>query len=100
MPMEISYEKTACIGFGYATQADAFQSGREASQMAKSELPEGSVDLAVAIGPANIQFTDFIEGVRLVTGESKLVGLPSPWILSSDSMAAHPRFVLLLQAPA
>jgi hypothetical protein len=96
--MEISREKTACIGVGYSTLADAFQAGREAAQMAKRQTPDSTADLAIAVGPADIHFRDFIEGVRLVTGEGALVGLPTPWVLLSEAPNARARTVLLIQA--
>lgn len=96
--MEISHEKTTCIGFGFSTLADAFQAGREAAQMAKTQTPESSADLVLAVGPADIHFKDFIEGVRLVTGESTLLGLPAPWVFLSEAPNTRSRTVLLLQA--
>jgi len=96
--MEISHEKTTCIGYGFSTLADAFQAGREAAQMAKSQTPDSPVDLALAVGPADIHFKDFVEGVRLVTGENALVGIPAPWVFSTEAPNPRSRTVLLVQA--
>src|SRR5262245_14547967 len=96
--MEISHEKTTCIGYGFSTLADAFQAGREAAQMAKSQTPDVPIDLAIAASPSDIHFKDFIEGVRLVTGENTLVGVPTPWVFSSESPNTRSRVVLLLQS--
>jgi hypothetical protein len=95
--MEISHEKTACIGYGFSTLADAFQAGREAAQMAKSQTPDSPANLALAVGPADIHFKDFIEGARLVTGGNALVGIPAPWVFSTGAPNARSRAVLLLQ---
>jgi hypothetical protein len=98
--MEISHEKTTSIGYGFSTLADAFQAGRDAGQMAKSQLPDAPLDLAVAVGPADIHFKDFIEGVRLVTGEKTLLGLPGPWVIATDAPGTRARAVLLMQSEA
>jgi hypothetical protein len=96
--MEISHEKTTSIGFGFSTLADAFQAGREAAQMAKSQTPDMAIDLALAVGPADIHFKDFVEGVRLMTGENALVGLPAPWVFATDAPNSRTRAVLLLRS--
>lgn len=96
--MEISHEKTTCIGFGFSTLADAFQAGREAAQMAKSQTPDSPIDLALAVGPADIHFKDFVEGVRLVTGENALLGISAPWVFSTEAPNPRSRTVLLIQA--
>ena len=96
--MEISHEKTTSIGFGFSTLADAFQAGREAAQMAKSQTSDMPIDLALAVGPAEIHFKDFVEGVRLVTGENALIGLPAPWVFATDAPNSRTRTVLLLRS--
>jgi hypothetical protein len=95
--MEISHEKTACIGYGFSTLSDAFQAGREAAQMAKNQIPDAPANLALVVGPGDIHFKDFIEGARLVTGENALVGIPAPWVFSTEAPNARSRAVLLLQ---
>ena len=74
--METTLENQTYIGMGFANLVDAFQAGREAAQMAKRELPDrATVDLVLALGPDSAHFQDFVEGVRLVSGEEKLIGI-------------------------
>lgn len=95
--MELTFENTTHIGLGHATQADAFQCGREAAQMAKHQLPAHIGDLVLVFCPSGIHFKDFIEGVRLVTGEDKLIGVPVDWVLSNDLPSLDACVVLVLQ---
>ncbi len=93
--MEIQNEKMTRIAVGVATTSDPFQSGREAAEAARNALPEGPMDMAIATGSGDASFKDFLEGVRLVVGENALIGIPAPWIRSTD--AADNRLVLLVQ---
>jgi len=86
------------IGLGYSNLADAFQSGREAAQMAKSELPSAPFNLVLALGPSNPHFQDFIEGVRLVTGEEALIGIPTQHVFTNDFISPDAFVVLILQS--
>ena len=85
--MDNRTESAIHIGLGFANRADAFQSGREAAQMALSQVPEGIPELVMVFGPGDAHFQNFIEGVRLVTGEETLVGVPVRRILSPDVSA-------------
>lgn len=95
--MDLTFEKSTHIGLGFANQADAFQSGREAAQMAKSQIPPHENDLIFAFCPSGIHFKDFVEGVRLVTGEDKLIGIPVDWVLSNDLPSLGSCLVLIAQ---
>lgn len=86
------------VGVGYATQPDAFQSGREAAQMAKGQLPEGVLDLVLVFGPPGSRFKDFIEGVRLVTGEEALVGVPADLVFTTEGAPSGEGVVFAVQA--
>jgi hypothetical protein len=97
--MDIILEETLHIGQGRASLADAFQCGREAAQMAKSQLPDGPLDLVLVLAPATIHFQDFIEGVRLVTGEETLIGLPTSNVITADLLISEPCHVLIFQTP-
>lgn len=96
--MEIQHDKMTRFSIGQTDTADAFQSGREAAEAARAGLPAGPVDLALAIGPNDPTFKDFIEGVRVATGENMLVGIPVPWVRSTTAGAR--RIVVLLQGQA
>ncbi len=86
----------AAIGYGH--QADSFQRGREAAQTAKSQLRSGPADLVLAFGPDNVHFKDLIEGVRLVTGEEALIGVPVRRVISKDAINSEASVVLALQS--
>ncbi len=96
--MDTALEKSTCVGLGYASRADAFQSGREAAQMAKGQLPDGPFDLVLAFGPSTIHFKDFVEGVRLVTGEECLLGIPTARVLAGNQAPPENCAVLILQS--
>jgi hypothetical protein len=66
--------------------------------MAKTQTPDSATDLVLAVGPADIHFKDFVEGVRLVTGEQTLIGIPAPWVLLSEAPNTRSRTVLLIQS--
>lgn len=95
--MELTFDKSTHIGLGFANQSDAFQCGREAAQMAKSQLPDQENDLVLALCPSGLHFKDFVEGVRLVTGENKLIGIPVEWVLSNDLPSIGSCVVLIAQ---
>lgn len=96
--MNLALDKTTRIGLGHAAHADAFQGGREAAQMAKSQLTDSKLDLVLAFGPGNVRFKDFIEGVRLVTGENNLIGIPVGHAVSTEQTSPDSCFVLILQS--
>src|SRR5688500_15904190 len=98
--MDLTLDRSTHVGLGYAAQADAFQSGREAAQMAKSQLPDGRLDLAVVLAPGNVHFKDFVEGVRLVTGDETLLGVPVTQTLSTEHTSPDACLVLLLRFAA
>lgn len=95
--MEPTLTAPSLVGLGYASQADAFQRGREAAQMAKSHTSANQIGLALAFGPNNRKFDDFIEGVRLVTGEDALLGVPCDRVFLPDHEAVDVGLVVLLQ---
>ena len=95
---ENQIEKSTRIAVGHAATADPFQCGREAAEAARAQLPDATPDLVLAIGPSDASFKDFIEGVRVVAGESSLVGLPFPWVRSTD--ASGNGLVVLLSGSA
>src|SRR5262245_40595008 len=66
---ETKPDASTCIGMGYASRPDAFQSGREAAQMAKRQMPHGHMDVVIVFAPDNVRFKDYVEGARLVMGE-------------------------------
>lgn len=68
--------------------------------MAKAQLSENAMDLVLAVGPTNAGFKAFIEGVRLVTGEQTLIGLPSSNALLIGSSVVTSPFVLTLHSPS
>jgi hypothetical protein len=82
---EFQLEKSTRIAIGHAATADPFQCGREAAEAARAQLLDITPDLVLAIGPSDASFKDFIEGVRLVAGESSLVGIPVPWARSTEA---------------
>jgi hypothetical protein len=96
--METSSERDINLGLGFATLADSFQSGREAAQMAKRELnsPE-RVNLVVAFGPSSIQFSKYMEGVRLVSGSDDMIGVPTPKIVMNAILPPESGLVAALQ---
>jgi len=93
--MDIQHEKLTRIAIGHAATTDPFQSGREAAEAARVRLDGGEPDLVLALGPTEGSFKDFIEGVRLAVGESSLVGIPVPWVCSTEGSDGP--FVCLLQ---
>lgn len=66
--------------------------------MAKSQTADMAIDLTLAVGPSDIHFKDFVEGVRLVTGENALIGVPAPWVFATDAPNSRTRAVLLLRS--
>ncbi len=80
---------------GMAHHVDAFQGGREAAQAAKQLLNSGSIHLAIAVGPGDVHFQDFIEGTRLVIGEESLVGFPSTQVVTNNSTSSDVSAVFL-----
>jgi hypothetical protein len=97
--MVIHAQGTSRVAMGFATHVDAFQGGREAAQMAKSQLPTGNTDLVLVFGPAQPRFQELIEGVRLVTGEDKLIGIPTSRIISTNLTHPDSFLVLMVQSP-
>ncbi len=97
--MDLTLDKSTHVGLGFATHSDAFQCGREAAQTAKSQLPDGNVDLVFVFGPGNVRFKDFVEGVRLVMGEETLVAIPSDHVISNETQVADACMVAALQLP-
>src|SRR5688500_13591475 len=98
MPPDIQNEKITRIAIGQSTTVDPFQSGREAAENARSQIAAGEIDLAIAIGPSDGPFQDFIAGVRPAVGESTLIGLPMAWVRSSAGKGE--RLVVLMQGQA
>jgi hypothetical protein len=98
--MELTFDKSTHIGLGFANHTDAFQCGREAAQMAKNQLPLDETDLVLVFCPTGIHFKDFIEGVRLVTGEEKLIGIPVDWALTNDLPSIGSCVVVIFQLPS
>jgi hypothetical protein len=92
-------ENKTLVVLGHARQADAFQCGREAAQMAKSQLHNSPPSLVLAFGPDNLRFKDLIEGVRLVTGEDALIGIPAHRVLSREFSSHDSAVVLMIQSP-
>ena len=96
--MDTVLSRSTTLTFGHSNQKDAFQCGRESAQMAKSQLPDSKFDLILAVGPSSAHFQDFIEGVRLVTGETGLIGFPSHPIFTNDLYLALGGLVILIQS--
>jgi|GEM_PF-5374894 len=94
--MENSLNFSTHAALGFAFQSDPFQAGREAAQMAKSQLTQENPSLVLAVGPCKGLFQDFLEGVRLVTGEETLVGIPVDRMVSNDLFAPETCVVLML----
>jgi len=91
-------QENTIVTVGVSHQADAFQGGREAAQAARQQMKGGPADLVLAFGRGDFQFQDFIEGVRLVTGEDTLVGFPSAQVVSSNLKTSDASVVLLMQS--
>lgn len=96
--MSITSNKNIQLGIGFSSLTDAFQCGREAAQMAKNQLSGAPVNLVVVMGPDTLQFQDFIEGVRLITGEDQLIGIPANKIYSTEAAAVDVYYVILLSS--
>jgi hypothetical protein len=86
------------VAIGHGHQADAFQRGREAAQTAKSHFRTGSPSLVLTFGPDNVHFKDLIEGVRLVTGEETLIGIPVRRVISKDAFSPEASVVLAIHS--
>src|SRR5688500_17525364 len=87
------------VSIGHANHADAFQCGREAAQIAKSQLPAGPLDLVMAFVPSHLRVLDLIEGVRLVTGEKTLIGIPTGEVVANEIYSSEGAIVLAIQSP-
>jgi hypothetical protein len=96
--MDITSVQLMKAAIGHSAQSDAFQSGREAAQSAKQQLPDGKTQIAFALGPESSSLQDFVEGVRLVTGDEGLVGLPSARLLTNEIFLPQSRLVCLIQS--
>ena len=96
--MDNVLSRSTALTFGHSNQNDAFQRGREAAQMAKAQQPSSSLDLILALGPSSEHFQDFIEGVRLVTGEKGLIGFPSHHVFTNDLYLAEGGLVVLVRS--
>lgn len=88
------------VALGHSAQSDSFQCGREAAQSAKGQLRDSSAKLSLAIGPDSAHIQDFIEGVRLVTGDAGLIGVPGAPVLTNDFFLPESRLVCLIQSDA
>lgn len=97
-PMATTLEDKTVVAIGYGYQPDAFQRGREAAQTAKSQLHSGAPNLVLTFGPDNVYFKDLIEGVRLVTGEESLIGIPVRRVISKDAFSPEASIVIALQS--
>ena len=84
------------VGLGLAVQADPFQSGREAAQMAKSTMGDQSIQIVLALGPSNKHFKEFVEGVRLVSGNMPLVGIPTDRVMVSELYSPKACVVIMM----
>jgi hypothetical protein len=96
--MGATLSETTSAAIGYSSLSDAFQCGREAAQMAKSQLREGPLGLVLVFGPDSFHFQNYIEGVRLVSGEDTLVGIAAHQLFSSESTTANTPLVFMLQS--
>lgn len=96
--MSLTLEQNIHFGLGFGSLKDAFQSGRESAQMAKSQLPNGPADLVIVLGPDSPHFQDFIEGVRLITGEDQLIGMPVKRIFSTEATGNDLAYVLMFRS--
>ncbi|MCB4756420.1 MAG: hypothetical protein LHV69_05195 [Elusimicrobia bacterium] len=96
--MSLSLSESTHVSVGHGHQADAFQCGREAAQMAKGQLHQGPIGLALVLGSDNFQFQNLVEGVRLVTGEEKLIGIPFQRVFTSEFLSPDSSFVVLIQS--
>jgi hypothetical protein len=86
------------VALGHASQADAFQCGREAAQMAFSQLPGNQLSIGFLFGPDTMNFTDLIEGARLVTGRHLLIAIPTSRVFSNEVFLKDAVTVLLVQS--
>jgi len=66
--------------------------------MAVHQLPDGPPDLLLAFGPGEKQFQDFVEGVRLVTGEKSVIGLSSLTVFTRDLFLTDGGLVVAIQS--
>jgi hypothetical protein len=98
--MKVMTEGQTNVALGYAVLGDAFQAGREAAQMAKQHLPNTPHSLVLVFAPPQRAFQDFIEGVRLVTGEETLVGIPTHRVCTRELSSPNSGVVLILQTPS
>jgi hypothetical protein len=80
------------------SNVDPFQCGRESAEAARRSLSAGPADLVLALAPNDDTFKDFIEGVRVASGENALVGLPVPWVRTTE--ADCERLVVKIQGQA
>jgi hypothetical protein len=96
--MSIHAPEHSILTMGIAHLVDAFQGGREAAQSARRQLKDGAANLVLAFGRGDVHFQDFIEGVRLVTGEETLVGFPTTQVAAHNLNAPDAAAVLLMQS--
>jgi hypothetical protein len=96
--MDTVLSRSTVLTFGHSNQKDPFQRGREAAQMAKLQLHDAPPNLILSFGPSTAHFQDFIEGVRLVTGEAGLVAFSSHHVFTNDLYMATGGLVVLLQS--
>lgn len=87
------------VAIGQAAHSDPFQGGREAAQMALNQLSNATPTLALVFGSRNATFSAFLEGVRLVIGETRLIGIPTSWSVHDGLSTTETSFVFLIHAP-
>lgn len=86
------------VAIGHARQSDAFQSGREAAQMAKNQLSEASCDFALILAPDNFHFQSFVEGARLVVREDRLLCVPCARVFYDGAYAPETALVVMVHS--
>lgn len=67
--------------------------------MARSQLKEAAPDLVLAFAPSNDHFQDFIEGVRLVTGEEGLIGVAVERVVTNELFTPQACVVAMIRVP-
>lgn len=97
--MVLHAQNTTRVVVEMATRDDAFQGGREAAQAAIRQFQDKPIDMVLVLGANPDGYQELIEGVRLVTGEDNLIGIPTSRVVSNNQFEPHTSTIVMIQAP-
>lgn len=86
-------------GASWTNVGDAFEAGREATNLALHQIGEDSADLALVFSSPSYSSADLLEGVRAVVGGVPILGCTDAGNLTREGPIHNSVAVMLIRAP-